>query len=261
MGRAGEEPRLQGGRVVAPVRGSSPRVRVAGDAARLQSRQSPRGELEHLAQAGPRAQRDRGALYLGEEREFGERWALRYGARLSGFVRTGTATIFQYATNAPVVYDSLLGTLQARRGGRQHATARATKVKAYGAIEPRASVRFSLSEGTSVKASYARTVQYLHLASKTNSPTPLDVWEPAGPYLRPQRADQVAFGVQRITPGQAWDLSAEAFVKRSHDVVDFVDGADVILNEKLETLMLQGEGVPTASNSSPAGRWDARRDG
>ncbi|HEX4932731.1 MAG TPA: TonB-dependent receptor, partial [Gemmatimonadaceae bacterium] len=40
-----------------------------------------------------------GALYLGEEREFGERWALRYGARLSGFVRTGTATVFRYAND------------------------------------------------------------------------------------------------------------------------------------------------------------------
>ncbi len=203
---------------------------------------SPRGSSNISRKQVPERSATAGALYLGEEREFGERWALRYGARLSGFVRTGTATIFQYANNAPVVYDSLLGRYEPGVVVDSTRYGAGDKVKAYGAIEPRASVRFSLSEGTSVKASYARTVQYLHLASKTNSPTPLDVWEPAGPYLRPQRADQVAFGVQRITPGQAWDLSAEAFVKRSHDVVDFVDGADVILNEKLETLMLQGEG-------------------
>lgn len=203
---------------------------------------SPRGSSNIARKQVPERSAMSGALYLGEEREFGERFALRYGARFSGFVRTGTATIFQYANNAPVVYDSRLGRYEpgvvvdsTRYGSRD-------RVTTYGAVEPRASLRYSLSQGTSLKASYARTVQYLHLASKTNSPTPLDVWEPSGPYLRPQRADQVALGFQRMTPGQAWDLSAEAFVKRSHDVVDFVDGADVILNEKLETLILQGEG-------------------
>lgn len=202
----------------------------------------PLGESDLASKKVPERSATAGALYLGEEREFGERWAIRYGARLSGFMRTGSATVFRYANNQPLVYDSLLGRYEPGTVVDSTRYTAGQKVQAYGALEPRASLRFSLDKGTSLKASYARTVQYLHLASKTNSPTPLDVWEPAGPYLRPQRADQVAIGIQRITPGQAWDLSAEAFVKRSRDVVDFVDGADVILNEKLETLILQGRG-------------------
>jgi hypothetical protein len=183
-----------------------------------------------------------GALYLGEERELGERFALRYGARLTGFVRSGPATIFRYANNAPVVYDAQLGRYEPGTVIDSTRYAEGARVAAFGAVEPRASLRVTLDEGTSLKASFARTVQYLHLASTTNAPTPLDVWEPSGPYLRPQRADQVAFGLQRISPGKAWDLSAELFYRRARDVVDFVDGADVILNEKLETLILQGRG-------------------
>lgn len=203
---------------------------------------TPRGSSNISPKKIPARSATAGAVYAGEEREFGARWALRYGARLSGFLRTGAATIYRYANGRPVVYDSLLGRNEPGTVVDSTQYAAGERVSIFGALEPRVSLRYTLAPSTSLKASYARTVQYLHLASKTNSPTPLDVWEPAGPYLRPQRADQVALGIQRITPGQAWDLSAEVFVKRSRDVVDFIDGADVILNPKVETLVEQGRG-------------------
>jgi hypothetical protein len=104
------------------------------------------------------------------------------------------------------------------------------------------SVRFGVTPGSSVKVSYARTRQYLLLASRTNSPTPLDVWEPVGPWVRPQLADQWAAGYA-ATPGNgAYEISAEVYWKRLGNVLDFVDGSDVLLNPRIETALLQGVG-------------------
>jgi hypothetical protein len=119
---------------------------------------------------------------------------------------------------------------------------RGATVRRYSGAEPRVSARFGLTGSASVKASYARTRQYLQLASKTNTPTPLDVWEPVGPYLRPQRADQFALGYASTTNGERYELSVETYFKRLSDVIDFVDGANVVLNDRLETVILQGSG-------------------
>ncbi len=61
-------------------------------------------------------------------------------------------------------------------------------------LEPRVSIAYQLNESSSVKASYNRMSQYLHLLSNTSSPTPLDVWTPSGKYIKPQILDQVAIG-------------------------------------------------------------------
>jgi hypothetical protein len=97
-----------------------------------------------------------------------------------------------------------------------------------------------LNASSSVKASYARTQQFLLLVSNTNSISPLDVWEPAGQWVRPLLADQYAVGYS-ATRGTV-ELSIEGFYKQARNVVDFIDGADVLLNPRIETQMVQGQG-------------------
>jgi hypothetical protein len=182
------------------------------------------------------------AAYVGHSAELGPRLALRYGARLSGFWRRGPGVVYRYADGAPVTWNAALARYEpgalvdSVRHGDGAAVAR------YGAVEPRASVRFALTRNASLKASYARTAQYLLLASRTNTPTPLDVWEPVGPYLRPLRADQVALGWAGTLGGGAYEVSAEVYAKRMRNVVDFIDGTDIILNPRLETGIVQGVG-------------------
>jgi hypothetical protein len=91
-----------------------------------------------------------------------------------------------------------------------------------------------------VKASYARTQQFLLLVSNTNSISPLDVWEPAGQWIRPLLADQYAVGYSATRGGV--ELSVEGFYKQARNVVDFIDGADILLNPRIETQMVQGQG-------------------
>lgn len=182
------------------------------------------------------------ALHLSHEIELGPKVSLRYGARLAGFWRTGRATIYRYAGAGPLVYDPALGRYQ--RGTVIDSTVYrdGESIASFSGLEPRASIRVGLSRTASLKASYTRTRQYLHLVSNTNSPTPVDIWEPVGPYLKPQVADQMALGYASTWGGEAYEFSVEGYYKRLRNVTDFIDGADLGLNDRLETEMLQGDG-------------------
>ena len=182
------------------------------------------------------------AFHLSHEIELGPNVSIRYGARLAGFYRRGRATIYQYAGGGPLGYDPALGRYQ--RGTVIDSTEYGSgeTISSFGGIEPRASLRIGLSRTASLKASYTRTRQYLHLVSNTNSPTPVDIWEPVGPYLKPQVADQMALGWAANLGGEAYEVSVEGYYKRLKNVTDFIDGADLALNDRLETEMLQGDG-------------------
>jgi TonB dependent receptor/TonB-dependent Receptor Plug Domain len=180
------------------------------------------------------------AAYIGQDLKFGERFALRYGLRYAGFLRNGTATVYKYANNAPVVFNQALGRYDSANPIDSTKFRNGQRVSTFGGFEPRISGRVMLTDETSVKASYARTQQFLLLASNTNSLSPLDVWEPVGPFIEPQVADQFAIGYSANPSG--YELSVEAYYKRSTNVIDFIDGADVVLNPRLESILVQGNG-------------------
>ncbi len=180
------------------------------------------------------------AAYVGQDLKFGERFALRYGLRYSGFIRQGSAAISRYRDDAPVVYNAALARYEAGVLRDSLVYRRGQRVASFGGWEPRISGRMMVGDASSVKASYSRTQQFLSLASKTNSVSPLDVWEPVGPYVKPLVSDQFALGLSRTTAD--YEFSAEAYYKKSDNLVDFIDGADVVLNPRIETLLVQGNG-------------------
>ena len=180
------------------------------------------------------------ALYVGHELELGSRIGVRYGVRYAAFNRNGPMTRYRYANDAPVIFNSALGRYEP---GKLLDSTRVTGAGSqfrYDGFEPRASMRFTLAEGHSLKASYARTQQFLQLVSNTNSPTPLDVWEPVGQWIKPQRANQFAVGYSGRRG--VYEFTAETYYKTAANVVDYIDGADLVLNPRLETLLIQGEG-------------------
>ncbi|MBC8089462.1 MAG: TonB-dependent receptor [Phycisphaerae bacterium] len=180
------------------------------------------------------------ALYVGHEIELGSRVSARYGLRFAQFNRRGQATIYRYADNAPVMYNSLLDRYEPASPVDSTKYANGTTVASFNGWEPRVSARFSLTDMSSIKASYARTQQFLQMVTNSNSTTPLDVWEPAGPHIRPQVGDQVAVGYS-ATLG-AYEVSAEVYTRTSRDVVDYIDGADLLLSTRVETALVQGKG-------------------
>jgi outer membrane receptor protein involved in Fe transport len=83
--------------------------------------------------------------------------------------------------------------------------------------------------------------QYLHLLSNTSSPTPLDVWTPSWKYIKPQLLDQVALGYFKTFKDNTFSLEIESFYKTIENRIDYIDGADLIANNAIEQVILNGE--------------------
>jgi outer membrane receptor protein involved in Fe transport len=104
----------------------------------------------------------------------------------------------------------------------------------YANLEPRLGLVYLLNETSSLKASYSRTAQYLHLAQNSTAGTPLDVWFPSSPNVKPQISNQGAVGYFRNFDDNMWEVSVEAYYKEMQNTIDFKDHAMLLLNKELE---------------------------
>ena len=168
------------------------------------------------------------AVYLSNKQKFGDKLTALYGLRFSLFQNMGAAKVVEYnAKYEPV--DSVF-------------YSKGKIFNSYAGFEPRIGLRFSLDERSSIKLSYNRTYQYLQLASNTTSSSPLDIWFPASPNVKPQRADQVAAGYFRNFNNNALETSLEIYYKKLNNSIDFRDHAELLLNEFLEGELRFGKG-------------------
>ncbi len=114
--------------------------------------------------------------------------------------------------------------------------------KFYGAVEPRVSAKYSISDKFSVKGSYTHMAQYIHLVANSALSLPTDLWYPSDETVKPQRSNQVAAGVVWSISDQLL-FSNEAYYKWSSNQVDFKDGARLFVNDELEKEFVFGEGT------------------
>ncbi|SHI29938.1 TonB-dependent Receptor Plug Domain [Hymenobacter daecheongensis DSM 21074] len=170
--------------------------------------------------------------YLDNEQTFSARLSAQYGLRLSMFDYLGAGTVFDY--------EGPDGRQKTPVNPRQYGAGKV--IKRYPNLEPRASLRYALSETSSLKASYNRMVQYIHLVSNTTASSPLDVWTPSTNNIRPEKADQVAVGYFRNFQDNAYEASVEVFGKRMDNQIDYINGANTLLNKNLEAELLYGRG-------------------
>lgn len=174
------------------------------------------------------------SAYASNEQKVGARMILKYGFRFSWFRQIGEGKVRGYLHPEAPKTNEVIG------------------VKEYGNgewigdpfihLEPRVALKYTLDGSSSVKLSYNRMVQNLHLISNTNSPTPLDIWLPTSQYIKPLIGDQIAAGYFRNFKNNAIETSAEIYYKWMDNVLDYKDGAELFLNEDLETELLQGNG-------------------
>ena len=112
----------------------------------------------------------------------------------------------------------------------------------YVGLEPRVNATYVLNESSSIKTSYNRNYQYLHLLSNSNSGTPTDLWIPSSQLVKPQIADQVALGYFRNFKDNTYEFSIEGYYKNLLNQVDFEDGGDAINNPHIESDLTFGKG-------------------
>ena len=179
------------------------------------------------------------ALYVGNEQQVTPKLQLQYGLRYSMFNYIGPGEAYTYSENTPVGLS--------RRVVSTTAYKRGDNIKTYGNWEPRLAAKYELSNSSSFKLSYNRLAQYIHLISNTTASTPLDVWTPSTNNIKPQISDQVAggffknFGALRGA-GSEFEASVEVYYKRLQNQIDYIDGANLILNKYLEGDLLSGKG-------------------
>ncbi len=181
------------------------------------------------------------ALFLSAEHQLTDNLSAEYGLRWSSFYRLGQDELNIYEGNLPLIYNSQFGIYERAEPIGVRSDSRSEVLSSFHNLEPRISLAYTFNDNTSVKASYNRMAQYLHLISNTNSPTPLDVWAPSGPFLEPQQLNQYAVGYFKRLKNGLFDLSVEAYYKTVENRLDFIDGADLIAADAIEQETLNGE--------------------
>ena len=160
------------------------------------------------------------AIYFSQQHKIGNKLILKYGLRASLFQNIGPGTVYSYDQNQEVV-DST-----SYESGAIY--------QSYWGLEPRLGVNYLFGRDWSLKFNYNRSRQTIQQASNTAAGSPLDVWFPASPNVKPQIADQFALGVFRNFGNGMYQASVETYYKNMQNTIDFADHADLLLNKYLE---------------------------
>jgi hypothetical protein len=180
------------------------------------------------------------AVYIEAENQLSKKLTVSYGLRFSLFYRLGESTVNLYENNNPVSYNSDTEVYSKATPIGSEYYNKNKVIESYNNLEPRFAISYQLNDDQAIKASYNRMAQYLQLISNTSSPTPLDVWMPSDRYIKPQLADQVALGYFRNINNGAYSIEAETFYKKIQNRLDYIDGADLIANDAIEQVILNG---------------------
>ncbi|NRD21115.1 TonB-dependent receptor [Winogradskyella eckloniae] len=181
------------------------------------------------------------AVYIDAEHKLSNKLSVSYGTRLSSFLRLGQDELNIYENDLPLTFNEEIGIYEKAEPIDTETFNKSDVIKSFTNLEPRLAIAYQLNNVSSVKASYNRMSQYLHLLSNTTSPTPLDVWTPSGKYVKPQLLDQIAVGYFKTFKQNTFSLEVESFYKTIKNRIDYIDGADLIANDAIEQVILNGE--------------------
>jgi TonB dependent receptor/CarboxypepD_reg-like domain/TonB-dependent Receptor Plug Domain len=168
------------------------------------------------------------AIYLNHDIAISDKLNMNYGLRAEIFTVLGPGTFY--------TYDSAGNTIDSAKYGSGQT------VINYFNLEPRWSASYKVSDNSSVKASYSRTTQNLHLLSNSTSSNPTDVWIPSSNNVKPEIGDQVSLGYYRNLKENTYELSAEVYYRSMQNQIDYKNGAQLIANSNVESQLVFGHG-------------------
>ena len=181
----------------------------------------------------PKEQALESAVFISDDFNINKKLLINLGLRYSTYSSIGEATQKKYADGYPKSEGTVTDTLSFDKN---------EIIKTYGAPEIRVSGRYFLSSDFSVKASYNTTNQYIHTLSNNTTVSPTDTWKLSDLNIKPQKANQITLGFYKNFEGNLYELSLEGYYKKSKNILDYKVGADVLLNNTIETEVLQGNG-------------------
>ena len=173
------------------------------------------------------------ATYVSDNIRLSPKMSAEIGLRLSNYAFLGPNTVFIFKENASRTTQNIIDTLS--YGNNKI-------IKWYTSLEPRLSFRYSMDENSSVKFSFNRISQFINLITNTAVMAPTDVYKLSSPNVKPLICSQYALGYFHNFNKNALEASAEVYYKKLDNIVEYRDGATILLNNALETDLLNASG-------------------
>jgi hypothetical protein len=168
------------------------------------------------------------SAYLSNEQKVNDWMNLEYGLRYSGYYALGPGTEYKFDNE-----NNCIDTVYWGNG---------ELIKFYKNLEPRLLVNIIIDQANSIKASYTRTAQYLHLLSNVNVSIPNDLWVPSSTIIKPEKADQFSIGYFKNFKKNMFETSVEIYYKKLFNQVDYINGANTLFNRFVEGDLTFGVG-------------------
>ena len=174
------------------------------------------------------------SAYWDHEVQPSEAFSFEYGLRYSVFqsIADGKTTVFDFA-----------GAAKQKKNAIAEKTFNDKEViKTYHNLQPRVSFKLKVGEDASIKGSYSRTAQNLHLMSNTVASSPLDIWKPSSYNIKPELSNNFSTGYFRNFKNNKYEFSTEIYYRTMKHQLDFIDNAQTLLNDTLAASMVSGDG-------------------
>lgn len=195
---------------------------------------SPLGSLSDvITQTTHKEKALESAAFISDNINFSPQMSAEIGLRLTQYAFLGPNNVFVFKNDAPRTTENIIDTL---KYGNNRA------IKWYTSLEPRLSFRYSLDDVSSVKFSYNRISQFINLISNTAVMSPTDVYKLSNPNLPPLVCNQFALGYFRNFKNNDYETSVEIYYKKLNNILEYRDGAQILLNNSLETDLINASG-------------------
>ncbi len=189
-------------------------------------------EVPEDSEIKPEIQQDRygleNAVYISNNWKPNPRWNIKYGIRASSFSGLGAGDFYTYDSDGNVLDTASYGNNEV--------------VETNFFLEPRINIAYILNESSSIKTSYTRNTQNLHLIQNSNSSTPTDIWVLSSKNIKTEIGDQVALGYFKNLKKNAYQFSSEVYYRSMQNQLDLKNGAEIRANEHIEGELLFGIG-------------------
>lgn len=173
------------------------------------------------------------AVFISDDYKINKKLLFNIGLRYSHFAALGPSSQNIYRSDLPKNENAIIDTKKFDNN---------EVIKTYGGPELRTSLRYIIQKDLSVKAGYSNTYQYLHTLSNNTTAAPTDIYKLTNLNIKPQQANQFSLGFFKNINGNEYELSLESYYKNLKNIIDYKVGANLLLNETVETEILQGDG-------------------
>lgn len=173
------------------------------------------------------------AAFISDQVEFTDRISLQVGLRYAMYDYLGPKKVYQYEEGVPLSRETITDSISYEKN---------KSIQQYSGLEPRISLKLGLSDDLSMKLSYNRGQQFMHLISNTTSISPVDFWKLSDQYIKRQIGDQYSAGLFKTFKNAQYEMSVEMYYRTTKNMVQYKDGALLLQNPYIESALLNQRG-------------------